>query len=496
MTFKHIMAIALCAMAIISCEEETSTIGSSLTDEKDKLVLSTHNFDVLTKSVAVDSVFSRERQCYFGYVRDPETNTYVKSEFTTQFNMMEDIEDDLPKKENILGYDNGEIAADSCVIYIQFDLSSCYGDSLTAMKMRASELAKPVNDIRMHYSNFDPRAEGLIREGGLSEELMFTLTDLTMPDTAFTYHWARIKLNEPYTDKNGKTHNNYGSYILRSYYDHPEYFKNSYSYVNKVCPGFFFEIIDGIGVMAKVTQVDMYIYYKAEYSGVVGYSYLRTTATEEVVQTTKVTNDMNAIRQLAEDNSCTYMKTPAAIFTEVTLPVDEINSNHTSDSLLSAKVTFQRMNNQTVTPQYAFSLPSRVLLIEKDSLDSFFKGNNLYNNIYAYEEILSNNAYTFDNISNLITRMHNEKVKGLKDDPNWTANHPNWNKALLVPIDEVSIMSTSSYNYSYYYSSSTTATSTPIALKNLMGLTSTRLVKGTASNPIKMEVIYAKFKDY
>ena len=45
---------------------------------------------------------------------------------------------------------------------------------------------------------------------------------------------------------------------------------------------------------------------------------------------------------LREDNTCTYLKTPAGIFTEVTLPVDEISTSHSTDSLLTAKIVFQR----------------------------------------------------------------------------------------------------------------------------------------------------------
>jgi hypothetical protein len=129
------------------------------------------------------------------------------------------------------------------------------------------------------------------------------------------------------------------------------------------------------------------------------------------------------------------------------------------------------------------------MLIEKDSLDSFFKGKNLFNNLYAYQVSLDKNAYTFPNISNLITRMHQAKEKGVKSDPNWTANHPNWNKALLVPVEVINITSSSSTIYG------TQSYETPIATENKMGLTSTRLVKGSAENPIKIEVIYAKFKD-
>jgi hypothetical protein len=246
--------------------------------------------------------------------------------------------------------------------------------------------------------------------------------------------------------------------------------------------------------MARSKQIEIYTYYHYQHEDEVRYSYLRTTSTEEVVQTSKITNDKDAISQLVEDNSCTYLKSPAGIFTEVTFPVDEISASHSTDSLLTAKVFFMRENNTTESQRLAFSIPSKLLLIEKDSLDSFFRGNNLYNNVYAYEVSLANNAYTFNNISNLITRMHNAKVKGMQSDPNWLVNHPNWNKALLVPIEEVSV-TTSSSSYSYYYGYTTSSNQTPVSLKNQMGLSCTRLVRGTVNNPIKIEVIYANFKE-
>jgi len=499
MKFKNITAIALCAMAIISCDEDTATIGDSLTNEHDRLVSSTHEFNVYTRSVAVDSVFSRERQCYFGKVKDPETDSYVKSEFTTQFNMMEDIGDDLPEKQQFIDA-SGEVMADSCIIYVQFDVSANYGDTLAAMKMKVSELDKPINTVNMHYSNFDPKSAGMIRNNGISKQHMFTISDLTVNDTTAAYRWSRIYLNDPYTAKDGRTYSNYGSYLLNTYYDHRDYFKNSYTFVNKVCPGFFFELTDGLGVMAKVAQVDLYTYYHFKSDTTIYHSYLRTTSTEEVVQTIKVTNDKAAIKELVADDNCTYLKTPAGIFTEVTLPVDEVHSMHTTDSLLSVKISFNRINNETDAKDLAFKAPAKIILIEKDSLDSFFVGNNLENNIYAFKASLASNAYTFgnasNNISNLITRMYRAKEKGMQSDSQWTAKHPDWNKALLVPIDETTIETTSSSSYySYYYYSTPTTTSTAVALKNQMGLTSTKLVKGTETAPIKMEVIYAKFKD-
>ena len=116
MKLKFVTAIALCAMAILSCDEDTGTLGDSITDEGNKLVVTTQNFNILTSSMPVESVYSRERQCYVGKVLDPETGTYVKSEFTTQFNMMEHAAEDMPKKDDLLLNENGEIVADSSFI--------------------------------------------------------------------------------------------------------------------------------------------------------------------------------------------------------------------------------------------------------------------------------------------------------------------------------------------------------------------------------------------
>ena len=52
---KFLTAIAFTAMAIISCSVDTDTIGSTLTNETDKLQLSTGVFNAFSKSVLADS---------------------------------------------------------------------------------------------------------------------------------------------------------------------------------------------------------------------------------------------------------------------------------------------------------------------------------------------------------------------------------------------------------------------------------------------------------
>ena len=228
----------------------------------------------------------------------------------------------------------------------------------------------------------------------------------------------------------------------------------------------------------KEMHLRTYFHYKNDTTTYI--SFLGSASTPEVLQTTKVTNDKEALRHLVDDESCTYLKSPSGIFTEVTLPVDEITQNHANDSLLMVSITFQRENSNVSNP-YLLDAPSTVIMLPTDSLRTFFEEEKSYDYNSSFVETLSKNCYEFSNISNLITLMSKNKAKGLASDPDWVSKHPNWNKVLLVPIS---------------VTTSTTSSGTTVAavISNQMGLVSTKLVGGP-NNPIEMKVIYAKFKD-
>ena len=91
MKFRFLSAIAFCAMAVMSCNEETLEVGTTLTSENDKMDISTGVFNATSRSILADSIYARNFDCYFGNVRDPETGAYIKSEFMAQFNMHDQI---------------------------------------------------------------------------------------------------------------------------------------------------------------------------------------------------------------------------------------------------------------------------------------------------------------------------------------------------------------------------------------------------------------------
>lgn len=142
----------LAALFVVSCDDTTDNIGSSLTDNVDKLNVMTDTFNVTTRSIVADSVLSRSITGYLGMVRDPETGAYTTSNFMTQFYTPENFE--FPEKQNIISLDaEGNAVADSCDIRLYY--TSYYGDSLATMKLSAYELSKPVEEGQKFYSNFN-----------------------------------------------------------------------------------------------------------------------------------------------------------------------------------------------------------------------------------------------------------------------------------------------------------------------------------------------------
>lgn len=454
-------------------------MGNTLTNDVDKFTFVSDSFDVSTRSIITDSVLARSSYSYIGCIKDPETGSYITSDYMSQFSILENESNNIfVKKEGHTGMgEDGMIIADSC--HIEIMLNSFMGDSLAAMKMNVAELAKPVEENRPYYTNFDPEEAGYLRENGLRMNYVYSIADLTKSDSirnlrhsGSLYETITIPLNGSYTDKNGKTYNNYGSYLIRQFYDHPEYFKNSQTFTKHVCPGFYFKTIDGLGVMAEIEVTRLLVYYRYVNDGITYSDKALFNGTGEVLQTTHFTSNKKQLERLAAKTEWTYLKAPDGLFTEVTLPIDEIKLDHEKDTLATAKIVFRSMNELNDLSDDILQEPANLLLLERDSIDTFFLHRNLPTNINSYLATYNSakNSYTFNNISGLVNHMYANKGRS-----------KNWNKAVLIPVQVTRTASSTS-------SSATTVAS----VNNEMRVTSVRLVGGKDNRhePVKISVVY------
>ncbi len=340
------------------------------------------------------------------------------------------------------------------------------------------------------------------RNGWVSENNQHWSSNYNLSNTSDVKNF-KIYLNKKY-EKDGKTYKNYGSYIMQTYAEHPEYFKTNYKFLHNVCPGFYIKNVGGTGNMAKIWNTELIFYWTrhktikakdgVKDSTAVSIGYNRFDGTEEVLQLNKIENDTENLEKLAsqDQKKCTYLKSPAGIFTEVTLPIEDIMKGHEKDTLNTATISFPRLNNENEDNPYNFATPSTILMVQKDSLQSFFEKSKLADNRTSYTASYSNtgsykNAYTFQNIANLVSAMYKNKGKG-----------ENWNKVVLVPVNVI----TTTQGYTTVISK----------INHDMSLASTRLIVGTddpnkdytkdkktgkkvASGPIRIKVIYSKFKE-
>lgn len=484
---RLLTVLVIAALTFAACDDTTEGIGGSITNKIDNINISDSAFNVTTKSIVADSVLSRNNTGLIGKMKDPETGNYVKGDYMTQLGVLPTFSVDTVA---IKQANNDSIEAYGCYLLISYIAN--YGDTIAPMKVTAYEMTKPMAEDQEYYSNYDA-----FKNGWVSESNQHWSCNYNLSNTSDVKNF-KIYLNKKYT-KDGKTYKNYGSYILQTYAEHPEYFKTNYKFLHNVCPGFYIKNVGGTGNMAKIWNTELIFQYKRQTKAKDGKDTIIVVSnhfdgTEEVLQLNKIENDTKNLEELAsqDQEKCTYLKSPAGIFTEVTLPIEDIMNGHEKDTLNTATISFPRLNNENEDNPYNFATPSTILMVQKDSLQSFFEKSKLADNRTSYTASYSStgtykNAYTFQNIANLVSAMYKNKGKG-----------ENWNKVVLVPVNVI----TTTQGYTTVISK----------INHDMSLASTRLIVGTddpdkdyttdkktgkkmASGPIRIKVIYSKFKE-
>ena len=497
-------ALWLCALAFVACDDTTSKIGYDVMPGIDGMTAIDADFNVTSRTIKADSVYAGTNTCYLGSIKDPEMNIRTTSGFLAQFNVpsMKAFPAD---KGRIVVDENGQLA-DSCDIRLYID--SFYGDSLTTMKLRVQELSKEnvLEEDSAYYTCMN--VDKFIDRNGIEKSLTYTVKDLTRPDKETTgkNYYREIIIRLP---------KEYGTKIMNAYYTHPEYFQKPYSFIRKVCPGFSFKSAGGTGVMVKTAMMSMNVYfrYKSPKEERIDTGIQRFSGTEEVLQTTHVNNSLPGSLSVEELNErpCTYIKSPAGFYTELTLPINELEDGknvdgtldvgaHYNDSINLAKIVIRHKENGTTgTVASSMPVPTYLLMVRKSQMNSFFINSKLPDSKLSYlssASSTSSNYYAYSNIASLVSYLRAERDKGAGIDgiknispaerkakiEEWEKKNPDWNKVVLIPVDVVYTESTSIYGKQKVLQS----------VHPSLGLTTVQLEGGVGS-PLQMQVVYSRF---
>lgn len=498
---RYILTCASIAAMLLmaSCDESTGSLG--LSADIDQVSNSTSNFTVSTRSILMDkNIMASSSICYLGRMTDPETGCEVEADFVAQYQTFEnygfpDIEQMVDKRDpdNI---QHGVPVCDSCDIRLYFD--SYYGDVNNPLKLQVYEMShnpeRMLNEDSTYYTDVD-LTQFLDDDARPIVSRMFTITDydLSEADRENSDYRSNLHVVMPAS---------FGQRIMDKFYENIENFKDSYHFTHNVMPGLYFKCSDGNGSMIKVYvgTLNIYFNYNDPKTDSIYTAMSRFAATPEVIQSTRFRNSAN-MQNLVNESEYTYLKTPAGIATEVTLPIDEVfGGQHAIDSISKASITFTRYNKNQQTKQ--LGTPAEVLMVRKNEVETFFKKRMLSDNRTSYLTSFSStyNTYTFSNISRLLSYCKHEKVDAVRkrlaekgytsytqaqfdaEEALWMSENPDWNKVVLLPI------TTTTSTQSSGYGASTVVTS----VGHDLGLNSIRLVGGTT--PILLQVVYSRFK--
>lgn len=554
--------IALLAITFFGCDDNTAGLGLGMFPGSDQNIngrLTT--FDATTESVHAGQIYAMSNIGYVGKFTDETFGTYEAGflaelncskgmtfpgvydyEKNTAFNsknkptqtMVGEGGNDIDKKDiEFVKDDKGNIIGNIHTIELYLWYSSYFGDSLTASRLSVYELAKELNEDNAYYTNINPEKEGYYNpsEKPLGTKA-YTAVDQSVKDSIRNLSTYVPSVHVPFKDEVAKE---IGKEIIKKAYKSGANFDRKA--LKEVFKGLYVKSDYGDGTILYIDQVQMNVVYKCyaidsingrilpkkvvaegESKDSTYYGYRMFTSTREVIQANSLNNDKAAIQACIDNPEWTYLKSPAGIFTQVTLPIGEINHRLLGDVLNAVKLSIP-IYNETNNKRFGMSVPKSVLLIRKNDKDDFFKDNKLSDGITSSlfdnsSSTYSFTEYTFNNITQMINKCLADSTAAQKeiDDKGFievlipNPDKPegpkikqkvekieiwkeltDWDKFVLIPV---LVTKDSSSSNNYYGNGS----SQVISIQHDLKPSYARLKGGTnPNNKLKLEVVSTNF---
>lgn len=414
------LGLALGAILLGSCDDETSLVGSSIQPDGDKINVFQDTIRMNASTVLLDSIYAKTTTGLLGEFYDPIYGN-LKSDYVCQFYCPEEFKfKHTPLDEKI----------DS--INFQIIYSSWVGDSLAPMQAQIYKVSKPLE--RIYYTNVDPLDFCDMKTSYGSKS--YTAYDMSVPDS--------IRNITDTDDKNYYVPNvkiRMAKEIGQAFYEesvnHPETFKNQEAF-NRFFPGLYVTTTYGTGNILGVNRSSLFIYYRYKTKSTstgndtILSTYERFNTTQEVIQLNSLKNG-NLEQLLQPNDEYTYMKTPAGVCTKLEIPVADIKE--TIEGRIINNLPFKMTALAQEDWEYALGIPKNLLLLPEDSVKNFFESGNIQDNKTSYigAYTAAGRTYDFGNIS----RVLEEHLK----------NNPDENLRLLViPVEHTTQTSNSYYD--------------------------------------------------
>lgn len=456
MKFKLLAVFTFTAL-LYSCDDSTTGVGDFVSN-LDKIEAFSDTYKVTSRTHKLDKVYSRTNKAYLGKYTDPDFGQY-SADFITQINCPEKFE--LPEHLD-------KITGASLELYY----TDFYGDSLATLTVQVDTLNKIIedSDTGLYYTSYEPKDYYDETKTPLAVKT-YAAVDMSVSDslrnTSDYYPSIKIDLGKAF-----------GERIQNLYTSKPEYFKDAYSFINNVLKGFYVHTTQGDGSVVYIKDIwlrlNLDYKIKSESTGEIDSLVHGNTvlaASKEVLMSTRLENS-DKLDELVNEKGHTYLKTPAGLCTEITLPIDEIFNTHKEDTLNSVTLSIKkyRYAGNENSNTFTMGIPQNVLMVRKGDIDTFFEQNKTYDNKTSFLGTYSSNtnSYTFSKLNRLISNIFSE----IRSKEEYTEDR---DKVLLIPV-----------------TTETDAEGNIIGVSHDMEVNAAKLFGGEDGEELNIEIVYTK----
>ena len=364
-----VLGLSLGISILSGCNDDLTQVGTGIQPENDRPLVYADTFYMKAKTVQTDSVYARTIYGSLGEIYDPLYGN-LKSDFMCQFYCPENYR---------FKYTPHEGRIDSVEFSLYYS-RSWTGDSLTPMRAQIYEVTTPL--ARDFYTNIDPE-QFCDMQKSLGMQI-YTARNLSVSDSL----WNATNSNGVQSYQPNITirmPKEVGQRFYDATIQTPEVFTDQNTF-NQFFPGIYVTNTYGTGNILNIESAQMKIFYKYTVKGSADqdslvYANEIFSATSEVIQLNRFKNtDISHL--LKPNDSIAYLKSPAGVYTLLTIPAQDIAS------IIQGRIVSNVPFSLKALPQeewkYAFEPPKNILILPKDSIDTFFKNNNVENSVTSY----------------------------------------------------------------------------------------------------------------
>ena len=397
-SFIALCTAALAIFAIASCNDDTSTIGSSLSGQNVEIVIDS-SFTVSGHTVRVARIKPKTTEQLIGRIDIPAFGS-LGSDVVTQFLPSTALDTANFGPENV----------DSIYLSLQYLRGSFIGDSVAPMQLTVYALNKqlPADTITSGF-----KADGYYDTKPLATKIYNTSSANESEEAQ--------KLN--YGDISVKLPTELGKNLFKAFVDKPSDYANGQTFAQNVFPGMYLRTTFGGGRITRIAQSTMSMYLRKIYTpegsekpDTLDAVHTYYMVTPEVVSNNDLTYIMSATLSDMIADGHTMMIAPSGAEVELEFPIKDIIKAYSDHKQNLAVINGLAMTVPVDTIENGFGIapPPYALLVLKKDRDAFFEQNKLTDNVTsfyaAYNE--TTRSYSFNALRSYLTDMlDREEIK-------------------------------------------------------------------------------------